>query len=362
MKILPKPTESQDAPSPFAIRPLGEPQLPQVSRLLSNVFGPGMLPAFVDSLFLQWKFFEPFPEWDTHRSYIIEQDDDIVAHACLWPSVFQCASAEVRCSHILDWAARPSAKGSGVTIYRHLMGLTEASFVVGGSDQAQRLLPRLGFKLQGTQRLYARVVRPWAQFRSRQISSPLREVGRLLRNAVWSLGAKSPPAEWSAQPASTAGEELDRLTCRWRPQSYCSGKRSAALVNYLLRCPIAKADFYVIYRAGVSAGYFILNRVGGQCRIVDVFIGSEDREAWRSAYALIVQTAAAIEGVCEVAATASLPWLGEVLQSVGFRLRQEKPIFLYDPEKRFAGLPPLLIQMVDSDAFFLHDPSYPYLT
>jgi hypothetical protein len=29
---------------------------------------------------------------------------------------------------------------------------------------------------------------------------------------------------------------------------------------------------------------------------------------------------------------------------------------------RFAQLPPPLIQMVDSDAFIMYDPSYPYFT
>lgn len=346
----------------MAVQPLSERQLPQVSRFLTNTFGPGMLPAFVDPAFLDWKFFKHYPGWDAHRSYIIQQGGEIVAHACLWPTVFHCSSAQFQSSHILDWAASASAPGCGVTIYQHLLGLTEAAFVVGGSDQAKRLLPRLGFRAQGVQRFYAKVLRPWTQFRSRPISSPLREAARLARNTLWSLGAPCVPEGWEARPTREAGETVDRLTSSWKPRSYCAGKRSAAWLNYILRCPIGKIQLYNLCRRGEIAGYFILNTLKGHCRIIDLFLEQESPESWRLAYSLALQCANSIPTICEVVATASLSWTGEVLESLGFRLRQEKPIFIYDPGRRLEGLPPLQVQMMDSDAFFLHDPSYLYLT
>src|ERR1700722_2995523 len=362
MSMLQSRRASSEAHPAVSIQPLSERQLPQVSRFLTNAFGAGMLPAFVDPAFLEWKFFEPYPGWDAHRGYLIQQDDEIVAHACLWPSVFHCSSGEFQSSHILDWAASPSAAGCGITIYQHLLGLTEAAFVVGGSDQAKRLLPRLGFRAQGVQRFYAKVVRPWNQFRSRSISFSLREAARLARNTLWSLGASSTPEGWQAQPTGEAGEALDRLTSSWKPESYCAGKRSAAWLKHILRCPIGKIKLYNICRHEQIAGYFILNTLGGQCRIIDLFLDQESADTWRLAYILALQSAIEIPTVCEVVATASLPWTGEVLEGLGFRLRQEKPIFIYDPGQKLEGLPPLNVQMVDSDAFFLHDPSYPYLT
>ncbi len=332
------------------------------SDFLANTFGSGLLPIFVDPSFQQWKFFEPFPGWDSDRSWVVQQADEIVAHAALWPTFFQCAHGGIQCGHILDWAASPGTPGVGVSIYQYLLGLTESAFVVGGSDQAKRLLPRIGFKAQGVQRFYAKVVRPWSQFRSRPRASPLRDAARLARNTVWSFGMPSVPVEWQAKRALEASETLDNLASFWKPRSYCSGRRSAAWLRYILRCPIGKIHLYTISRAGEIVGYFMLNSVGGQCRIIDVFLNQEDAEGWRAAYGLAMRTAASIPTTCEVVATASLPWLEEVLQALGFRLRQEKPIFLYDPKKRLAGQPPLLIQMVDSDAFFLHSPSYPYFT
>ena len=93
-----------------------------------------------------------------------------------------------------------------------------------------------------------------------------------------------------------------------------------------------------------------------------MFLASEDSGLWRSAYGVALATASAIPGACEVVAVATGPWLGESLASLGFHMRGENPVFVYDRAQRFARLPSPLIQMVDSDAFLMYDPSYPYLT
>jgi Acetyltransferase (GNAT) domain len=344
------------------IEPLEQQQMPRLAAFLAQAFGPDTPPGFVDSSFMKWKFFEPYPGWEQRRSYVVQQKQTIVAHASLWPTIFLCSGTELRCGHILDWAGSPSAPGAGITIYRHLLEMTESAFVVGGSEQAKRLLPRIGFQTQGVQRTYVRVVRPWKQFRSRPFSSPIRDLGRLARNTFWSLGAIPSLDDWSAQPSHQADSTLDFLVSSWKPVSYCVGKRSAALVNYLLGCPLARNVLYNLTCSGKRVGYFILNTLGGQCRIVDMFIGSEERETWQKAYSVALRTAAAMPHVCEVAAVASAHWLCDALESLGLHRRQEKLIFIYDPRRRTVGVPPFLIQMVDSDAFYMHSPSFPYFT
>ncbi len=47
---------------------------------------------------------------------------------------------------IIDWAASKTAPGAGVAIYQHVLKLTDGLIGVGGSDDAQRVLPRMGFK------------------------------------------------------------------------------------------------------------------------------------------------------------------------------------------------------------------------
>lgn len=348
--------------SSMRIQPLEERFLPAVRDLLERTFGPDVTPGWYESAFLRWKFFDQFPGWAGDRSYVVLQADKVVAHACLWPTVFCSQAVEVRCSHILDWAANPAAKGSGVAVYKELMALSGAAFVVGGSDQAQRLLPRMGFRLYGTQRVYAKVIRPWRQFRSRAITSPLRDGARLARNIYWSWGTMPLPGGWDAQLADRPGGDVDRLTSDWKPSSFGSGKRSSALIEYFLKCPVANNRFYNIKHNGTAVGYFILNLLGGHCRIVDIFLNTEETDSWRAACALAVKEACSYPEVCEVAAYASVPWLAQVLEHCGFRQRRGKPIFLFDPSNQCSAMPPLLVQMVDSDAFFLQNPSDPYFT
>jgi hypothetical protein len=77
---------------------------------------------------------------------------------------------------------------------------------------------------------------------------------------------------------------------------------------------------------------------------------------------LALRAAAALPETCEVTIVNALTWLAAILRKEGFHQRGEKPVVLYDPRKRLAGAPPIHLQMVDSDAFFLHDLSYPFAT
>jgi hypothetical protein len=331
---------------------------------LKTAFADATAPAELTSpQLMAWKAFAPHPDWPGSRSYIARQDGRIVAHVCVWPTGFDTPSGKIGCSHLLDWAADPAAAGAGVTIYRHLMQMTDTVLAIGGSPQARRLLPRIGFKSYGTLDYYARVVRPFRQYRQRSRTSPLREVARLGRNIIWSMPRPWPVRhEWSSAPSERAGVWLDELVSRCAPQTYCPGRRSAALVNYLLECPAAACRLYSLSRNGARQGYFILNEVHGQTRIVDLFINSGESAEWESAYRAAFRAAASLAATCEVVAATSLPWLAEALRSCGFRKRDSRPVMLYDPRRLLDGVPPLQIRMVDSDAFYMHDLSYPFIT
>jgi hypothetical protein len=133
MMIMPGHSESSLGRSAFAIQPLQEQQLFPLAQFLKSTFGSGMLPELVDPAFQHWKFFEPLSGWEDARSFVVQQAEEIVAHAALWPTFFECSRGGVGCGHILDWAARPSTPGVGISIYQYLLRLTGSAFVVGGS-------------------------------------------------------------------------------------------------------------------------------------------------------------------------------------------------------------------------------------
>ena len=144
--------------------------------------------------------------------------------------------------------------------------------------------------------------------------------------------------------------------------SSCAGRHSAEHLNYLIDCPAAACRYYRLLKNGGQRGYFLLNSVGGQCRIIAVQIDSGDRRDWRSAYRASARAAAELATTCEVTVASALPWLSEILEQDGFRKRGEKPIMLYDPGEHLTGAAPLHVQPIDSDAFFLYSKSYPFVT
>ena len=332
--------------------------MPDITRLMASAFGGDLAAQFLRPDFLEWKFFAPHPDWDGSRSYVARDAEGIRAHACVWPTVFEWSEGEVRASHLIDWLADPSVPGAGIAVYQHLMRLSGTVLAIGGSPQARSLLPKLGFAPYATLATYARVIRPWDQFASRPREAVWREMARLARNVAWSLSRlPEPDRGWSTQPAARA-DEFPRAA----PRTYGIGRRPARLINYLLDCPSAVCRYYRLVKNGVPVGYFLLNPVGGQCRIVDVRVHSEERLDWQSAYRCAARAAAELASTCEITVASALPWVGEILREDGFRQRDERPVALYDPGGQLAGTPPLHLQMVDSDAFFLHSPSYPFVT
>jgi hypothetical protein len=138
--------------------------------------------------------------------------------------------------------------------------------------------------------------------------------------------------------------------------------RDAEYLNYWLRCPAAEVLAYQILHEGAFKGYFLLSRVGGQTRIADIRLDSGDAGQWTVAYSLASRAAAELPETCEVLAVASTPLASESLTASGFRNRGTAPLFLYDPQKKLAGAPPIFWNMIEGDAAYLHDPAYPYVT
>jgi hypothetical protein len=347
----------------LAVCAVREHQRQEIADFLKTAFGADLSPGMLSPEFLQWKFFAPRPGRDGDRSFTIRQAGRIAAHACVWPTGFCLPRGRTKSCHLLDWAADPAVPGAGVTLYQHLMQLTDFVMAIGGSAQARRVLPKIGFRRYSQLEYYARVVRPWRQYRTRPRSSAFREWLRLGRNLAWSLSPLPRAAgNWSAAPVSSAGAWLDKLVSHCQPSIASWGLRSAEMVNYLLACPAAACRLFSLQRDNVACGYFVLNQVGGQFRVVDLVVNSDAQADWRNACRLAFRTAAAASDCCEVVYAVSLPWLGEILRECGFQRRNIRPVLVFDPQRVLADAPPLHLQMVDSDAFFLHDPSYPFLT
>jgi hypothetical protein len=310
---------------------------------------------------IRWKYFADHPEWTSSRSLAVKQDGQIVAHGGVWPVRLVTPKTEVRAIHLIDWTASRSAVGAGVHLLRKVAGLADVLLTIGGSRDTRNLLPKLGYKGCGELRRYARVIRPWLQFRTtpeKNWKTPI----KLLRNSVLALtGVPSAPKGWQALKVTSFTGSIEGGAIGQTTRS-TSPRRSAATLNYLLSCPAAPFSGFLVSQAQKLRGYFLLAQVGRQMRIVDIRMDSEDREAWQAICALAVGSAAEHPEICEIVAASSNEVTGEAWLRAGFVHRETDQIFCYDPRNLLSSLPPLDLNLADGDLCIMSEPLSPYLS
>jgi len=266
---------------------------------------------------------------------------------------------QVTCLCYIDWANRGDVPGAGFMLKKKLMKLSQTSLVVGGSKETREIVPKLGFDHVGEVQLLARVLRPWKQYRSRPREPLLMRAARLARNTSWSLFVDNTPVkDWHVRRVDFFDQTRDFNRISQFPTPW----RDANYLNYWIGCPAASVSAFELLTTGVFVGYFLLSRVGGQTRIADLRVNSEDPTNWTTAYALAAATAAEDLETCEIVAPASTPLALNSLKALGFRSRGSSPIFLYDPKKLLTNHPPIFWNMIEGDAAYLSDPASPYVT
>ncbi|HXB68792.1 MAG TPA: hypothetical protein VNY05_11135 [Candidatus Acidoferrales bacterium] len=318
---------------------------------------------FVAPDLIRWKYDDPRPDWSGPRSFVWQDGEAIVAHACMCPVTYSLPSGDVSGSYLIDWAAARKSAGAGVALLRSLGRKCDALFAVGGSPDTRNILPKLGYRRIGDLRVYARVLRPWRQFRTDPFPRGWKAPLRLARSFVWSLSpAPAPGPRWSAKPVPRFDASAAPLfEARARSPFACT-RRTPELMNYFLQCPGAVWSVALILYDDGPRGWYVLARVGGQTRIADIWVDSAAPADWTAAYALAVRSARRDPQACELVAAAAIPPAVQAAPSAGLRFRRSDPIFVLDPKKRFADGPPLDVTFLESDLAYINDPTYPYLT
>jgi hypothetical protein len=311
----------------------------------------------VDARQMQWKLFEPRPDWVGSRSFILTQGDSIVAHCCVCPVTFIGASRRIRGIVTLDWAS--GVVGAGIAMLQKVYPLSETHLVINGTPATQAIVTKLRYQRLGEIRTYRLIARRWQLVRGRSIRRVLglarrRDAWRVLWNAARSRPiAVDRRSEWSVERVARFNEHAAPPLPREPFRGCTLVERDLALLNYMLLCPAAEFSGFQIYYKGECAGYFLLSRVGSQARIADLYVDSEDPGNWTTAYSLAARTAMEDPRVGEVIAATSAPFVEEAIQNSGFRLSHCGPIFLRDPGRVLSQLPPPNLNLLDGDMAYL---------
>lgn len=296
---------------------------------------------------MRWKCFAPHPFWDGSRGYALRYKGAIAAFGCVVPCRYLAGTETVTGCDVIDWAASKTVPGAGLMLYRHIQGLAGTMMNIGGTEDARSVLPRIGFQVRAELQRFTRVLRPLRRQREaglRDWKTPLRvardylELTRGFRKASLTVrrveSFAGVDAETFPDPSVTG-----QVVCARTPES----------LAYFLACPAARMEAYLFDGA---AGYFVLSRVGSQCRLADLWIRSAEPQVWAQAYAAATAAASADRTTTEVTAAASQPLQTEALQQAGYRHTHAEPVFVLDPTARLGKCAGLSVGFLENDGFY----------
>jgi len=324
-------------------------------RPLCKLFDAAGLHPNVGPQELEWKYWRPRGDWPGARSFLLTDEDDALAHAAIVPGWCAQARQRARIGHLIDWAARPGAAGAGVALLKHIGQQVEALIAVGGSAETRQILPHIGFRPAGAVTGYVRPLFPRRLLSDGTIPAG-RRLLRFARNFRWLLAAPA-ARHTESRPLALAADDLRRIDpVLPRPAAGRTViERSAALFAYALACPIVPVRLFGVERSGRVRGYFLLASAPGQVRIADCWMDSAEPADWRAMILCAVAEAQHDPQAAEVAIWASDPVLAQALAGCGFHARFELPVLLRSTHAGLMPREPLRVQMLDSDAAFLHE-------
>jgi hypothetical protein len=348
----------------FEFRAATTSDLQEIIDLMRTAFRANPEAPFLDRALLHWKYFEPGPDWIGSRSYVLRQDGDLLAHGCAWPVKLMVGGQSHTALTLVDWAGSNARLGAGLHIVLKMATLADALISIGGSEATRKIMPRIGFRTVDQQSLYARVLRPWRQFRTRPgAATPreiAREIARLTRNTGYSLAGRAATNGWSLRSVATVDP---RLIADSSPGPGPSSLHGSELVAFMTRCPGARISSHELLKQGQPAGYVILSLVNGQSRIAEIRMRSREQQDWIAAVSATVNAAFEFPEASELIAWTSDPLLVHALDANGFRARDRRSIFVRDPGKVLAdGAAGWDLTMLDDDSAFLSFPDHPYAT
>jgi hypothetical protein len=333
-----------------AIRPSTPADAGAIVALLAQA---GLQPS-VGPQELRWRYWLPRADWPEPRSYILTQGSTPIAHGAVVPGAWLSGSRRLRVVHAIDWVAQRGAVGAGAMLMKYIGQRADALLAVGGSAETRRLLPNLGFRAAGAVHGYVRTLHPLRLLKDAG-GHPLRRLYRAARAAARVLGApRAPPADWVSRRLTAATlHELSAVLPASRP-GLAVGERSVALFAYALECPILPLAVHLVERAGRARGYFLLTSAPGQVRIGDCWLDSDDVGDWSAMLALAVAEATADPQAAEIVGWANDTLTARALEACGFRGMGATGMLLRPTGETALPEEPLRVQMIDSDAAYLH--------
>jgi hypothetical protein len=334
---------------------LVRPSTPEDEPAIVALMSDAGLPPPAHPQYLYWKYWQPCADWPRSRSYVLTDASGLLAHVAVIPSSCGSQSGRVRMASMVDWAARPSQVGAGVRVMKHVAGLMDALLAIGGSPAARKVMPLMGYRAHGLVTAFARPLSPLKLLRV-AADSGWKRWPRFARSLFWKLSAPAPATHhWRCRPITGAeAHAIEPILSASRP-GLAVMERSVAQLRHMFDCPIAPVRLYAVEDKRSMRGYFMLAFVRGQARLIDAGVAAENSDHWQALIECAAQEASRGGLAAELVAWASDSLFSGALARTGFHPRFNLPVLLRPGSQGGPSEDPLRVQMLDSDAAYLHD-------
>jgi len=335
----------------FSLRPTTIGDLGTLRQFLQRAFHSRSDAPFVDPFLMAWKYWDQRGDWEGPRSYVLERDGVMVAHAGIYPLTF--GAGEVRGVQLIDWASAKEAPGAGVALLRKLTSMFDFMYGIGGSEITRKILPACGFVEYVKQWRGARPLRPFQQILKHQHRN-WRLAPRLVRNFLWTVQTTPDGFSHEGWKSGEIGpEEISKHYYSQGMADACFSPRPPAFFEYLLRCPAMKIRLYGIQDQSGPKGHFAIGVLRGQARVAGVWLRDPGSKAWQAAFSLARQVSARLEGACEIAVAGTAGPSEQAAIQSGLRIMGHTPVYIPKKGGKLALPPDFQFQLSDDDSLFL---------
>jgi hypothetical protein len=334
-----------------SVRPTSIGDLSKVRDFLKQAFNTSRDAYFLDPALMAWKYWDRRGDWEGPRSYVLERDGVIVAHAGIYPLTF--SAGQVRGAHLIDWASAQGSPGAGFALLQKMGTMFDFLYGIGVSEVTRKILSASGFVGCAKQWRGVRTLRPLQQILKYQ-----RRNWKVAPRLVRSLLLSSPKVAGSCLETDWKSEEIgpNAVSHEFYPQlvaDACFSPRPPEFFEYLLRCPTMKMRLYRIQAKRVQRGHFAIGVLRGQARVAGVWLRDPDPEGWEAAFSLAQRTAMQHKGACEVLIAGTEGPSEQGATRSGLRIMGHKPIYILNKKGKLSLPPNFQFQLSDDDGLFL---------
>lgn len=272
----------------FSIRAMEPADLVAVSRLMVKVFPQSHSPTEWARI-MEWMYFSPSLVNGGPRALVIADAHSIIGHVGCTVSPFTDGRRWLRVVNPANWVVDPDCK-AGLLAVRLMLEIGAAGdvvMVIGGSEQTQRIIPKLGYKERFRVERYIKVLKPWRLLGSSPTSQAMAhnaiKVGMYWTGQAHAMGRnghrRSTPAyqwrEMSEQEApDPTGSSTEVMRNALDPQ----------FLAWFKQCPEGKVHLLGLYDGRRLIGHIsvlIVTR-GSRCwaNLLGADTWTEDQAAW----------------------------------------------------------------------------------